>query len=43
MTKNQILTKELKNCLNGTLIILRIKLKNKIDIYNYLNQITYKY
>lgn len=43
MTKNQILTKELKNCLNGTLISLRIKLKNKIDIYNYLNQITYKY
>lgn len=43
MEKNNINVKEIPNCFNGTLISLRIKLDNKIDIYNYLNQITYKY
>lgn len=43
LTSNELFVKEIPNCLKGTLISLRIKLKSKIDIYNYLNQITYKY
>lgn len=43
LTKNEVILKENPQYLNGTLISLRLKLNNKLDIYNYLNQITYKY
>ena len=38
---NEIIQEEMHRYFNGTLIILRIKLKNKIDIYKYLKPVKY--
>ncbi len=44
ITKENIITQKIpKNCIKGTLISLRVKLNEKIDIYKYLNQIKYEY
>ena len=44
ITKENIIAQKIpKNCINGTLISMRMKLDEKIDIYKYLNQIKYEY
>lgn len=42
--KNEVHIKDIsKTPINGTLISLRMDLKEKVDIYNYLNHVHYKY
>lgn len=42
--ENEIHAKDInKNPINGTLISLRMDLSEKVDIYNYLNHVNYKY
>lgn len=44
LTKENTFTQKIpKGCIKGTLISLRMKLNEKIDIYKYLNQIKYEY
>lgn len=42
ISKKEVYSKEI-NPFNGTLISLRMNLKEKVNIYNYLNHIDYKY
>jgi hypothetical protein len=43
LTKDRIIVKEiLPECIDGTLVSLRMNLNSKIDIYKYLEQVKYE-
>ena len=43
LTKDNIITREVPNdCIDGTLVSLRMNLNSKIDIYKYLKQVKYE-
>ena len=43
ITKDNIIAREIPNdCIDGTLVSLRMKLNKKIDIYKYLKQVKYE-
>ena len=43
LTKDNIIAREVPNdCIDGTLVSLRMNLNSKIDIYKYLKQVKYE-